>query len=77
MIVLEQPAVEDPGSGQRADTTLEEPASSNLPRPARPRQSAPLPGEDREQGLLVTLEYAFHHSFSVRYSEQGAFSNAR
>ena len=27
--------------------------------------------------LVATLEYAFHQSFSVMYSEQGAFSNAR
>ena len=27
--------------------------------------------------LAATLEYAFHQSFSVMYSEQGAFSNAR
>ena len=36
---------------------------------------------DRESRVffdsLATLEYAFHHSFSVMYSEQGAFSNAR
>ena len=53
MVVLEQPDVQDSGSGQRAGKSLEGPASGNLPPQALPRLSAPLPDDrQREQGLL-------------------------
>ena len=53
MVVLEQPGVQDPGSGRRAGRSSEGPASGSLPPPALPRLSAPLPDDrQREQGLL-------------------------
>ena len=48
MVVLEQPGVRDPGSGQRAGKSLEGPASGSLPPQALPRLSAPLP-DDRQR----------------------------
>ena len=53
VVVLEQPGVQDPGSGQRAGRSSEGPASGSLPPQALPRLSAPLPDDrQREQGLL-------------------------